>query len=71
MSRYVSFSSARSTRAAATGMSPRLVQFASRADVRRDSLQDDARVLQARGVTHGEIATRLGVTRRTVVRWLS
>lgn len=71
MSRYVSYRSARVTNKAATGMSPRVIEFVDRAEVHRDSLIADASILQRRGLTHNEIARRLGVTRRTVLRWLT
>lgn len=51
--------------------SRRPVTFASRAQVVRDSLIEDARILHARGLDFGAIAQRLKVSRRTVFRWLS
>lgn len=71
MSRYVSYRSARATRPAASGKSTRLVEFTSRAEVQRDSLKDDAEILRRRGLPNGTIAQRLGVDRRTIIRWFA
>lgn len=64
MSRYMSFRSARATRPAATGTSSRMVEFASRAEVQRESLRADAEILRRRGLPNGTIAQRLGVVDR-------
>lgn len=55
---------------AATGTSSASLRFATPAQVRRRSLHDDALILARRGLTHGAIAQALGVSRRTVIRWL-
>ena len=36
---------------------------------RRNSLRTDAAILRRRGYTTAQIATALGITRRTVERW--
>jgi len=57
------------TMAAAKGSArPRLVSLA---EVRRDSLIADARILAGRGLSTRAIGRRLGVAHSTVVRWLA
>lgn len=41
------------------------------ASLRTEALKIDAAILAARGLTHAEIAQRLGVHRVTVSRWLA
>jgi hypothetical protein len=55
---------------AATGQI-RAVRFASRAQLRARADAADARILYRRGHAVGEVARMLGVSRRSVFRWIS